>query len=140
MDDVLLNKAEIIERYLLRVEEIYTGYESELAENDLRQDAIIFNLLRACEACIGGAMHMVRVQRLGVPQNSRDAFSLLIKHKTIDDELGQKLQAMVGFRNVVVHNYQELKIEILKAVLDVHLVDYRQFASFLIENAAIDNA
>lgn len=137
MDDVLINKAEIIERCLLRVEEIYIGNEDELADNFMRQDAIMLNLLRACEACIGGAMHLVRVSKLGVPQNSKDAFVLLVKNKIIDDEIGERLQAMVGFRNVAVHSYQELKMEIFKAILDSHLVDFRQFASLLIKHSRL---
>ncbi len=37
-----------------------------------RQDSIILNLHRACEASIDAAMHLVRVKRLGIPQESRD--------------------------------------------------------------------
>jgi len=135
MDDVLLNKAEIIERCLARVEEIYIGYEDELVENFMRQDAIILNLQLACEASIGGAMHLVRVQKLGSPQNSKDAFILLAKNELLEEDLSKKLQAMVGFRNIAVHTYQALKTEILKAILDYHLTDFRQFASVLIKNS-----
>ncbi len=52
MDDVLLNKAAIIERCLKRIAEEYTGHEHELATNFTRQDAIVLNLQRACEAAI----------------------------------------------------------------------------------------
>ena len=135
MDDVLLNKAEIIERCLARVEETYIGHEDELTDNFMRQDAVILNLQRACEASIGGAMHIVRVQKLGSPQNSKDAFVLLAKNDLLDDDLSEKLQAMVGFRNVAVHTYQVLNIEILKSILDHHLKDFRQFASILIKNS-----
>jgi len=37
-----------------------------------RQDSIILNLQRACEASIDAAMHLVRVRRMGIPQESRD--------------------------------------------------------------------
>ena len=48
MDDVLLNKAAIIERCLQRISEEYQGHENELETNYTRQDSIILNLLRAC--------------------------------------------------------------------------------------------
>ena len=73
-DDVLLNKAGITERYLQRIEEEYRGHEDELENNLTRQDSIILNLQRACEAAIDGATHIVRVRRLGLPQESREAF------------------------------------------------------------------
>ena len=49
-DDVVLNKIAVIERCLLRIREEYLGHEMELAINFTRQDSIILNLLRACEA------------------------------------------------------------------------------------------
>lgn len=76
-DDVLLNKATSIECCVQRVMEEYRGHESELKTNFTRQDAILLNVLRACEAAIDLAMHIVRKKRLGVPQSSHDSFDLL---------------------------------------------------------------
>ena len=58
-NDVLINKAAIIERCLARVEEEYAGHENELEKNFTRQDSIILNIQRACEATIDAAMHIV---------------------------------------------------------------------------------
>lgn len=77
MDDVILNKAAIIERSIQRIREEYQGKEAELETNFTRQDSIILNLLRSCEASIDAAMHVVRVRKLGIPQHSREAFDML---------------------------------------------------------------
>ena len=77
VDDVSINKAAILERCVTRVREEYAGDETNLFRDQTRQDAIILNLQRACEAAIDLAMHRVRLHRLGVPQESRDAFSML---------------------------------------------------------------
>jgi uncharacterized protein YutE (UPF0331/DUF86 family) len=77
VDDVLLNKVAIIERCLARLEQEYLGHEDGLDTNLTRQDSIILNLQRCCEAAIDLAMHGVRVRRLGLPQESREAFTLL---------------------------------------------------------------
>jgi uncharacterized protein YutE (UPF0331/DUF86 family) len=71
------NKAASIERAVARVREEYGGDDANLFANQTRQDAIILNLQRACESSIDAAMHLVRVRRLGVPQESREAFDLL---------------------------------------------------------------
>ncbi len=76
-DDVLLNKAAIIARCVRRVREEHAGDDANLISNQTKQDAIILNLLRACETAIDAAMHIVRVERLGVPQETREAFVLL---------------------------------------------------------------
>jgi len=79
MDEVLLGKADIIERCLQRVETEYRGSENELETNFTKQDSILLNIQRMCEASIDAAMHMVRLHALGIPKDSRQAFTLLVK-------------------------------------------------------------
>lgn len=105
-DDVVLNKVAIIERCLARIDEEYQGHEAELETNLTRQDSIVLNLQRACEAAIDLAMHTVRARRLGLPQDSREAFTLLNQAGLLDTALTKKMQSMVGFRNIAVHDYQ----------------------------------
>ena len=77
VDDVVVNKVAAIERCLARVGEEYGADERNLRDNLTRQDSIILNLQRACEASIDLAMALVKVHRLGPPQESRHAFELL---------------------------------------------------------------
>lgn len=77
MDDLVLNKAAIIERCVRRIDEEYEGDAANLEEDLTRQDSIILNIQRACEASIDLAMHLVRKFALGIPQDSRQAFDLL---------------------------------------------------------------
>lgn len=74
MDDVVLNKAEIVERCVRRVREVYAD-DAEAFRDDLnRQESVLLNLQRACEAAIDLGMHLVRRGRLGIPKASREAF------------------------------------------------------------------
>lgn len=132
-NDVIYNKVQVIERCLVRIQEEYQGREDELATNFSQQDAVVLNVMRACEAAIDAAMAMVRIHRLGVPQDSRDAFGLLEKYGFLPNDLAQHLQAMVGFRNIAVHEYQNLSLEVLKTVLNCHLEDFRNFCQILVK-------
>lgn len=136
-DDVILNKAAIIERCLHRIEQEYRGRESELETNQTRQDAIILNLQRACEAAIDLAMHVVRVRRLGIPQDSREAFDLLHQAGLLDAQAVRRMQAMVGFRNIAVHQYQQIDIEIVRAILEGRLDDFSGFIAALLQDAGL---
>ena len=127
VDDVLLNKVAIIERCLERVGEEYRGHEGELDSDYTRQDSIVLNLQRACEAAIDLAMHVVRVRKLGLPQESREAFTLLSQAGLLDEATTRRMQAMVGFRNVAVHAYQKLSLQIVKAIVEQRLGDFRAF-------------
>lgn len=128
-NDVLLNKVAIIERCLGRIESEYRGHEAELESNYTRQDSVILNLQRACEAAIDAAMHLVRVRKLGVPQDSREAFDLLGEAGLITAELCERLKSMVGFRNVAVHDYRKLNLDVVRNIIEKHLVDFRRFGA-----------
>lgn len=126
-DDVLLNKVAAIERAVARVREEYGGEDTNLFDNLTRQDAILLNLQRACESAIDLAMHLVRTERLGVPQESRDAFGLLAGGGVVDADLAERLQKMVGFRNIAVHDYERLNLQIVRAIVTERLHDFEQF-------------
>ncbi|HHI93660.1 MAG TPA: DUF86 domain-containing protein [Gammaproteobacteria bacterium] len=132
VDDVLLNKVASIERCLKRVADEYVGHENELETDYTRQDSIVLNLQRACEAAIDAAMHQVRIKGLGIPQESRDAFRMLEEAGLLSDELSAHMQAMVGFRNVAVHDYQKLNLAIVRAIINERLDDFRQFAKVMV--------
>ena len=132
-NDVLVNKAATIERCLARVKEEYIGHEKELETNFTRQDSIILNLQRACEAAIDAAMHVVRTRKLGVPQESREAFTMLHEAGIISKNLQERLQAMVGFRNIAVHDYRALNLDIVRSILEHRLGDFREFSGILLQ-------
>ncbi|NNU91727.1 DUF86 domain-containing protein [Geobacillus sp. NFOSA3] len=78
-NDVILNKISVIERCIKRINEEYDNNPKNL-QNYTKQDSIILNIQRACEASIDIAMHIVAEKKLGIPQTSRDAFELLYKY------------------------------------------------------------
>ena len=127
MDDVTLQKAAIIERCLRRVRDEHAGDDARL-DDITRLDAIVLNLQRACEAAIDLAMHRVRVHRLGVPQESREAFAALAGAGLLDPGLANAMQRMVGFRNIAVHDDQALNLDIVKSVLNHLLGELERFA------------
>lgn len=133
IDDVILNKIAIIERCIKRVQEEYQGFENELTTNFTKQDAIILNIQRACETSIDLATRVIRLKHLGMPQSSRDVFVLLEQAGIIETDLSRKLQAMVGFRNIAIHNYTQLNLAIVKSIIENNLTDFLQFTKTVLE-------
>jgi len=124
--DILYNKIEIIERCLIRVKEVYNEDPSNL-EDFTKQDSIVLNIQRAVEATIDIAMYIVSTKKLGIPKNSRDAFEVLMHHEIISQNILEKLKNMIGFRNIAIHNYQKLNLDILQKVIENHLEDFNEF-------------
>ncbi len=65
--------------------------------------------------------YLVRRERLGVPQSSRDIFTLLAQAGWIDQPLAEGMKRTVGFRNIAVHEYQTLQLPIVISVIEQHL-------------------
>jgi uncharacterized protein YutE (UPF0331/DUF86 family) len=126
LDDVSLNKVQIIERCIQRIQEEYGGDPANLS-NITRQDSIILNLQRACEAAIALAMHWVSEKGWGLPNSSREAFDFLAEQGVIEISLASRLKAMVGFRNIAVHDYQKMNLDILHEIITKHLGDLTEF-------------
>ena len=135
-DDVLLNKAATIERCVARAREEYAAAGSSFATDFTRQDAAILNIQRACEAALDMGQHLVRRERLGVPQSARDVFAMLAQAGWIEAPLADALKSMVGFRNIAVHDYQALLLPITVKVITGHLDEFLQYRAALLRRAA----
>ncbi len=131
-DDVLINKAATIERCVARAREEYVKGADSFATDFTRQDAAVLNIQRACEAALDMGQHLIRRERLGVPQSARDVFVLLAGGGWISTELATRMQKMVGFRNIAVHDYQSLQLPITVAVITGHLNDFLDYSSALL--------
>jgi predicted nucleotidyltransferase/uncharacterized protein YutE (UPF0331/DUF86 family) len=112
-DDVALNKAASIERCLSRIRKEYGGDKRNLTANQTKQNSIILNLQRACETSIDLAMYVISRRRLGIPQDSRDAFTFLqiagIGTALLRDAILRTIQAaeIAGITALLVHALTE---------------------------------
>ncbi|PIC57627.1 hypothetical protein CSV80_08570 [Sporosarcina sp. P12(2017)] len=131
MNDVILNKVTTIERCVNRVHEVYDQNVDNL-KDFTKQDSIILNIQRACEASIDLAMHIISEKKLGIPKASRDAFKMLQEATIIDESLAGTLMNMVGFRNIAVHDYQSIDLEILEAILEKHINDFKDYTKIVL--------
>jgi uncharacterized protein YutE (UPF0331/DUF86 family) len=125
-DDVLLNKAAVIERCVARARarEEYTANPATFATDFTRQDAAILNIQRACEAALDMGQHLIRRECLSVPQSARDVFALLAQGGWVDATLADGLKRMVGFRNIALHTYQSLQVPITVSIITQHLGEF----------------
>jgi len=124
---VLLNKYESIEKCINRIKEEYEDNKENLYDYR-RMDCIVLNLQRACEITIDIAMYIISTKKLGLPQTKKEAFEILKNNNIISEELSKNLKAMVGFRNIAIHEYKQIDEEIIQDVIENHLNDLIDFA------------
>jgi uncharacterized protein YutE (UPF0331/DUF86 family) len=127
-DNVIVAKAEIIERCIKRASEELAA-SSAFQSDYTRQDAAILNIERACEAAIDIMNRIVHLRALGVPASTRDGCDKLVRASVIDQSLADRLMRMVGFRDLAVHQYQRLDLAIVRAVIEKSLDDLLEFSA-----------
>lgn len=100
----------------------------EAIDTDVRELRFVEHTLQiAIQAAIDVASHIVSDRRLGEPRTNRELFDLLHRDGWIDSALTVSLRNMAGFRNVLVHGYDDVDLAIVHDVLDVHLADLTAF-------------
>lgn len=123
-----LAKVGAIQRSVARAREEFSAAGEGFRTDFTRQDAAVLNIVRACEAALDLANIVIRERRLGIPQTARDGFRLLAEARLIPADLATRLQRMIGFRNIAVHQYQDLDLAIVEAVLTRDLDDMLDYS------------
>jgi uncharacterized protein YutE (UPF0331/DUF86 family) len=99
-------------------------------DSDLRERRFVERTLQlAIQAALDVASHIASDQRLGEPRTQRELFELLVKAAWLPVELLDRLRAMAGFRNVLVHGYADVELELVREVVENHLPDLELFAA-----------
>jgi len=120
----------------LKILEHYRNYSLEefLVDPEKYGSAERF-LQLAVEVVIDLGNHIVAERGLGSVEKSRDVPALFLENGLIDQQLEQKWIQMIGFRNVLVHEYAKLDRRLVYEMLTSRLDDLgamrRLFAAFL---------
>lgn len=124
--DLLLKKLAFIETC---VQELRTLARPERIAHDVREERFIAHTLQlAIQAALDSASHIVSDQRLGEPRTNRELFDLLAKGGWLSSELTATLRDMAGFRNIVVHGYETVDVNILRDIVENRLDDLLDFS------------
>jgi len=125
--DLVAKKLAEIETFVRELRELADG--EALRASVKEQRFVLHTLQLAIQAALDAASHVVSDERLGEPERNRELFALLTKAGWLSPDLGSKLEEMTGFRNVLVHEYASVDLEIVRDVVQNRLDDLLQFAA-----------
>lgn len=116
--DVILEKINSIQRCLSTIHRA-TANNLDALDDIIIQDAVVLNIQRAVQLCIDMSSYLIANFKLGLPSTLKECFLLLQDNKILNAEITAKMLKMIGFRNIVVHEYQKLNIHILNQSLKI---------------------
>jgi len=130
MDEQLVaQKLESLRRCIQRVESRLPDDVDTLLTDLDSQDIISLNLTRAVQMCVDIASHwLAEHTESTAPKTMGQVFEALAHSGLIEVSLADRMRKSVGFRNVIVHNYDDVNWEIVFSICSNHLGDFRSFA------------
>ena len=125
--DLVAKKLALIETC---VAELRTLARPQELGRDVKEERFVEHTLQiAIQAALDIASHIVSDERLGEPRTDRELFDLLVRRGYVPSELGTTLRQMAGFRNVLVHGYQDVDLAVVRDVIESRLGDHLAFVT-----------
>lgn len=91
------------------------------------QDIVLHNLQLTIQGCIDIGSHIISEEGWGIVGSLSEIFYILREKGVINSELAEKMISMTGFRNILIHEYDEVNLNIVHDILQNHLIDIDEF-------------
>jgi uncharacterized protein YutE (UPF0331/DUF86 family) len=130
--DLVRRRLALLDQYLAQLAP-YGALGLAEYQSDWKTQRIVERTLHlSIETCMDVADHVVADRKLRVPDTGAEAFEILVEARILPGELGRSLATMVGFRNILVHDYTKLDPAVVLRVLSHDVQDLVRFRDVLI--------
>lgn len=126
--EVLETKLEALIRCIHRIKDQNITTLEELESNLDKQEIIILNLQRAVQICVDIGNHILLDYNTQTPSTMAETFKYLAENKLISEQNALDLSHAVGFRNIAVHQYENIDCKIVYGIITSHLDDFKFFS------------
>ncbi len=100
----------------------------DIKKNKPDEWSIRYGLFESIQIVIDIACHIVSKYNLGNPKSYAECIEILESEKYIDSTLSGKLKGMIGFRNILIHDYIQIELKKLYGMLN-NIDDFKNFIS-----------
>ena len=127
-----------LENYLNDLRPIQKVTLSQYLDDRNMQAVVERRLQLSAQVCIDVANHIIAALGLEVPQKQSEVFPILAQANIIPRELAERMAGLVGFRNILVHEYLKIDNELVYRNLQENLGDFEAFAQVIMERFVSD--
>ena len=126
--DLVHRKLEDIITFMEELEKMLRFSDHEI-ERDFFKHRTAERLLQLIvDTMIDINLHLIRAERLVVPDDFQSSFKILAKQSILPMEFAEKIAPIVGLRNRVIHRYAEID---MKRFLSELRNEYRDFSEYV---------
>jgi uncharacterized protein YutE (UPF0331/DUF86 family) len=123
-----------METYCMQLQE-FSKITVVAYKKDWKTQRIIERTLQMLiEVCIDIANHLISDKGMRLPTGYADTFRVLRKNKILNKNLCTSLEQMAKFRNIVVHQYEQIDPSIVIRILHKNLGDFEKYRKAIIKS------
>lgn len=129
--DTIENKISAVIRYLTILENYKNISKEELEKDITLRGAVERYLYLAVQSTIDLAEAVISFNNFRKPGVLSESFHILREEQKIPSSLTDELVKMVGFRNIVAHDYENVNYDIVFDILNHKLSDIEEFLDII---------
>jgi len=135
--DLVLAKAGSVKRHIDRIKAKSVADMAIFLRDLDRQESVAFNMHLAIQNCMDIAAHIISEEGMGLPSSAGDMFFLLHENGYLSAELAERMVKAVGFRNLLVHEYEKIDLQRLHQAAEKNIDDLMLFLSSIFRKLGI---
>lgn len=124
---LVLERLKLLEGYISDLEAVQAISFAEFEENKVMRRFVERTLHLAIEACLDIGSHIISASGYREPLFGREVMDILMENGWLTSEDNRHLAGMVGFRNILVHDYATIDLDIVFQTLQNRVQDLRRF-------------
>lgn len=128
MDQIIIDsKIDSILRCIDRINTRLPDTREAFLQDLDAQDVIVLNISRCVQLSVDIAMHICAASTEKLPQTMGQSFDVLLIMGVLSNALAIKMKKSVGFRNIAMHNYDEIDLDLTYVIAKEHIENYVEF-------------
>lgn len=131
VEEVIKKRLEKLVHSLEKISRYQKLTYDEFLLDDIAQDIVEYNLFIAINMITDMATHIVIDHNIGKPDTMGEAFDILSKEKYVTQEDAAVYRKMVGFRNILSHEYVKINKKLVYDIMKNNLKDFKKFILFV---------
>jgi uncharacterized protein YutE (UPF0331/DUF86 family) len=132
--NVIVGRAQQIEGHLAKIAPYMSLSLKKFLDDPVAQDIVEYNLFQIVNHLIDMVQHIVVDEGYGFPDSAYEAAEILRKKGILKQAEVEVFKKMIGFRNVVGHDYISINKRTVHTVLTRGQEDIRALLSRIVKN------
>ena len=131
--DIIMAKLSKLQQYLNYLRELQKSSFEDFASDFKITGAVERYLQVSIECMIDIGNEIISSLLLRRPERYRDIPYILARSGVIPERFADTMASMIGFRNLLVHDYATINLKLVYEFLQTKLTDFEEFIRYIVE-------